>query len=102
VVDGLIRATIAQSNGLRFPWPVPLGDFLEIRAVVSMDDPEVYGDTFDFLPFKAALEQEPPIVCDYKIVTMVISRVEIEKLVTQNRYLRPEGVRWDEEVEAHR
>ena len=69
-------------------------------AVVSMEDPAIYGDTIDLLTFKTALEQDPPIICDYKIITMVISQAEIETLVAQNRYLRPETARWDDEVEA--
>ena len=69
-------------------------------AVVSMDDPAIYGDTIELLTFKTALEQDPPIISDYKIITMVISQAEIETLVAQNRYLRPETARWDDEVEA--
>ena len=69
-------------------------------AVVSMDDPAIYGDTVELLTFKTALEQDPPIISDYKIISMVISQAEIETLITQNRYLRPETARWDDEVEA--
>lgn len=69
-------------------------------AVVSMDDPAIYGDTVELLSFRAALDQDPPIIADYKIITMVIFQAEIEALVAENRYLRPETARWDEEVEA--
>jgi hypothetical protein len=69
-------------------------------AVVSMDDPAIYGDTVELLTFKTALEQDPPIISDYKIISMVISQAEIEALFEQNRYLRPETARWDDEVEA--
>jgi superfamily II DNA or RNA helicase len=69
-------------------------------AVVSMDDAAIYGDTIELLTFKTALEQDPAIICEYKIVTMVISQREVETLIAQNRYLRPEAARWDDEVEA--
>ena len=69
-------------------------------VVVSMDDPAIYGDTVELLTFKTALDQDPPIIADYKIITMVILQAEIEALVAQNRYLRPDTARWDEEVEA--
>jgi predicted helicase len=45
----------------------------ESEDILSMDDAAVYGDTFELLSFKEALDQAPPILSDYKIVTMVIS-----------------------------
>jgi predicted helicase len=69
-------------------------------AIVSMEDPTTYGDTIECQSFKEALEQHPPILSDYKIITMVISHRDIEQLVVENRYLRPEGAQWDNEVEA--
>jgi superfamily II DNA or RNA helicase len=68
--------------------------------VISMDDPEVYGDTFELLSFKEALEQESPILADYKVITMVISQKEVAKLIADNRYVRPTNAAWSEEVEA--
>ena len=37
---------------------------------------------------------------DYKIITMAISHKEIDQIVAENRYLRPKGAQWEEEVEA--
>lgn len=68
--------------------------------VISMDDPLIYGETFELLSFKDALEQKPPILSDYKVITMVISQKEVAKLITENRYVRPAGSNWSEEVEA--
>ncbi len=68
------------------------------EEIISMDDPSMYGDTFDLLTFKDALEQQPPILSDYKIITMVIAQEEVAKLVEENKYVRPNGS--NEEVEA--
>lgn len=68
--------------------------------IVSMDNPEVYGDTFELLSFKKALETKPPILSDYKIVTISVTREEIASLIKENLLIRPDKGRWDEEVEA--
>jgi predicted helicase len=67
----------------------------ESDKIASMEDPAIYGDTIECLSFKEALEQNPPILSDYKIVTMMISRRDIESLVAENRYVLPKGPRWD-------
>lgn len=38
------------------------------NQIASMDDPEIYGDTFHLLTFKAALGCNPPILSDYQVV----------------------------------
>ncbi len=48
---------------------------------LSMDNKEVYGSIIDELSFKAALEQKPPILSDYKIVTTIITKSEIKNLL---------------------
>jgi predicted helicase len=68
--------------------------------IASMNDPTIYGDTIECLSFKEALEQNPPILSDYKIITMVISHRDVEQLVVENRYVWPEGGQWGDEVEA--
>lgn len=45
--------------------------------VLSMDAPGIYGDTFHQLSFKQAMECQPPILCDYNIITIGVSREEI-------------------------
>ena len=67
--------------------------------IASMDDLERYGETFYLLPFKRALESDPPILSDYKIVTMVVDKSEITDLIKQNILVRPDRGTWDEEVE---
>jgi len=70
------------------------------EKVLSMDDPEVYGDTFHQLSFKQAMECQPPILCDYNVITIGVSRQEIKDLIKQNVFVRPTGGKWDEEMEA--
>ena len=68
--------------------------------LVSMDDPEIYGDTFELLSFKSALEAKPPILSDYKIITIGITNEEVEALLEKNVLVRPDKGKWDERLEA--
>ena len=71
--------------------------------ILSMDDPEVYGETFHLLTFKKAMEViegERQILCDYNVITIGVSRQEIKDLIKQNVFVRPTGGKWDEEMEA--
>ena len=68
--------------------------------VLSMDNLEIYGDTFHQLSFKQAMECQPPILCDYNVITIGVSRQEIKDLIKQNVFVRPTGGKWDEEMEA--
>jgi predicted helicase len=64
--------------------------------IVSMDDPEVYGETFELLTFKEAIEAKPPIICDYKFVTIGITEREVRELWEDNKYVRIEGTELDD------
>ncbi len=68
--------------------------------VLSMDDPGIYGDTFHQLSFKQAMECQPPILCDYNVITIGVSREEIKDLIKKNVFVRPTSGKWDEEMEA--
>jgi superfamily II DNA or RNA helicase len=68
--------------------------------IVSMDNPEIYGDTFELLSFKKALETRPPILSDYKIVTISVTQNEIASLIRKNLFVRPDKGKWDTEVET--
>jgi predicted helicase len=65
--------------------------------IVSMDDPEIYGDTFELLTFKQAIESDN-IICDYRFVTIGIAQSEITQLWEDNSYLRIEGTELDEDT----
>lgn len=58
--------------------------------VLSMDDVDTYGDRFYQLTFKQAIHSDPPIICDYKIITIAVSDLEVRELIEQNRYLTPD------------
>ncbi|MHB8109995.1 MAG: restriction endonuclease [Syntrophorhabdaceae bacterium] len=70
------------------------------EQIASMDDPKLYGETFSLLSFKDALESQPPILCDYRIVTMMVDKSEIHDLIKRNVFVKPDKGKWDEEVEA--
>ena len=69
--------------------------------IVSMDNLQLYGDPFEVLSFKSALEYKPPILSDYQIVTMNVYRSEIAKLIDKNLFVRPDKGNWNEDIEAH-
>jgi superfamily II DNA or RNA helicase len=68
--------------------------------ILSMDDPETYGDTFELLSFKEALECDPPILCDYQIVTIAVTTKEIESLIRSNVFVKPSSGKLVNELEA--
>jgi superfamily II DNA or RNA helicase len=55
--------------------------------IVSMDDPDLYGEAFESLTFKAAIESEPPILSDYQVHTISVSDEEIEKLIRERHFI---------------
>ena len=65
-----------------------LGDTTNL---LSMDDEDDYGKLIDKISFKDALEQNPPILCDYKLVTVSVKRSEIESLIIQNSLIKTNG-----------
>ena len=66
--------------------------------ILSMDDEDVYGDTFTQMPFKEAINEG--ILSDYKIITLFISDKEVKEIIQQNAFVKPEGKEWDKETEA--
>jgi superfamily II DNA or RNA helicase len=66
--------------------------------VLSMDDVNVYGDTFTQMSFKEAIEIG--ILSDYRIITLFISNDEVKKLIEKNAFVKPTGKEWDKETEA--
>jgi predicted helicase len=68
--------------------------------ILSMEDPDAYGETFYLLSFKSALECDPPILSDYKIVTVAVTYAEIENMVKANLLVKPDKGEWNDELEA--
>ena len=62
--------------------------------VSSMDDPEIYGDYIYVMTFKDAINEN--IISDYKIVTMLISNSEVDRLVDENYFLTTDLKKLDE------
>jgi superfamily II DNA or RNA helicase len=70
-------------------------------TVLSMDDPIIYGETFHLLSFKRAMEYDPPILSDYKIISIAVSREEVAELIRKNTFVRPDKGPWNKEIEAN-
>ena len=67
--------------------------------VISMDDHDLYGETFELLSFKEALECKPAILSDYKIITIGVTQQEIRENIRKNILVRPSKGSWNEETE---
>ena len=68
--------------------------------ILSMEDPDDYGETIHKLSFKKALEYKPAILSDYKVVTIHISQEEIAELVRNRAFVMPKTKGWSKEMEA--
>jgi len=55
---------------------------------LSMDDEGDYGKIIYELTFKDAINANPPIISDYKIITFGISEPEIEEIYQDNKFLQ--------------
>lgn len=66
--------------------------------ILSMDDLEMYGETFATMSFKEAIETG--ILSDYKIITLFISDEEVKQVIQKNAFVKPLGKEWDKETEA--
>ncbi len=59
--------------------------------ILTMDDENSYGKVIDELSFKAALDQSPPILSDYKLITVAITKEEIETIIVNNSLTKANG-----------
>jgi predicted helicase len=66
--------------------------------ILSMDDQEIYGNAFDVMTFREALEQK--ILSDYRVITSVVSLAEVRDLVERNLLVLPDTGNWSEDTEA--
>jgi len=65
--------------------------------IYSMDDDAIYGGLFYQLTFKDAIISEPPIICDYKILTISVSNDEIKQLIARNKLLTDKSEKLEEQ-----
>lgn len=59
--------------------------------VASMEHASTYGSTFFSLSFKHAIEAQPPLLSDYRVVTVVVHQAEVARLIEKNAYLASEN-----------
>ena len=55
--------------------------------VVSMDKVDIYGDCFYQLSFKEAIHSDPPIISDYKILTIFVTEDEIRSAIKDRQFV---------------
>ena len=65
--------------------------------IISMDDDEVYGETFTQMTFKEAIELE--LLTDYKVVTIEVQESEVAKFIQENNLIEL-NAKWGKETEA--
>ena len=65
--------------------------------IISMDDEDIYGDTFALMTFKEAIELE--LLTDYKVITIDIQKSEIADFIRDNNLVQLND-KWKKETEA--
>jgi superfamily II DNA or RNA helicase len=65
--------------------------------IISMDDQDIYGDTFAQMSFKEAIETG--LLTDYKVITIEIQKSEIAEFIRENNLVQLND-KWKKETEA--
>ena len=65
--------------------------------IISMDDEEVYGDTFAQMSFKEAIDLD--LLTDYKVITIDIKKSEIADFIRDNNLVQLNS-KWKRETDA--
>jgi len=65
--------------------------------IISMDDEDIYGETFNQMSFKEAIDAE--LLTDYKVITIDIKKSEIAEFIRDNNLVQLSS-RWKKETEA--
>lgn len=65
--------------------------------IISMNDVAVYGETFAYMSFKEAIEQE--LLTDYKLITIDIKKAEIADFIKENNLVQLND-KWKKDTEA--
>ena len=65
--------------------------------IISMDDIDIYGDTFSMMSFKEAIDAK--LLTDYKIITIDIKQSELSEFIKENRNVEFSGD-WDKDVKS--
>ena len=67
--------------------------------IMSMDDLDVYGNVFAEMSFKEAIETEPQLLTDYKVVTIEVTKKEIASFIKENHLINIDE-KWGAETES--
>ncbi len=65
--------------------------------IISMDDEDIYGDTFTQMSFKEAIESK--LLTDYKVITIDVKKSEISEFIRTNNLIQLND-KWKKETEA--
>ena len=65
--------------------------------IISMDDEDIYGDTFAQMSFKEAIEME--LLTDYKVITIEVKQSEIADFIKDNNLVQLND-KWKKETES--
>ena len=65
--------------------------------IISMDDEDIYGDTFALMSFKEAIELG--LLTDYKVITIDVKKSEIADFIKDNNLVQLND-KWKKETEA--
>jgi superfamily II DNA or RNA helicase len=65
--------------------------------IISMDDEDIYGDTFAQMSFKEAIDTG--LLTDYKVITIEIQKSEIAEFIRENNLVQLND-KWKKETEA--
>ncbi len=65
--------------------------------IISMDDFDIYGDTFTQMSFKEAIELG--LLTDYKVITIEVKKSEIAEFIKNNKDIQLND-KWKKETEA--
>ena len=68
--------------------------------ILSMDDSKNYGETIHNLTFKKALESKPPILSDYKVVTIIVSQKEITEIIKNRAFISSSELNLETDAES--
>ena len=68
--------------------------------IISMDDEEIYGKVIHQLSFKSALEEVPPVLSKYKIVTNRVNKKYIQDLINENKLVRANNKQWSYDADC--
>ena len=65
--------------------------------IISMDDEDIYGDTFSMMSFKEAINAN--LLTDYKVITIDVKKKEISDFIRENKLVELNG-NWAKESES--